>query len=139
MNREIKFRAWYPYSKRVNKEWIGIMITDKKLAELFRMAEINDYRLMQYTGLKDKNGVEIYEGDIVIFNKENSRVFDRYRVEWVNSGLWAVRILDNYQSSMPYSDRDYVEFYPLQNTSPSMTATSCEVIGNIYENPELLK
>lgn len=74
---------------------------------------VNRYELMQYTGLKDKNGKEIYEGDIMP----------------VNGGKYVV----------VYSE-DYAR-YCLQMPSGRMFIPSknSEVIGNIYENPELLE
>lgn len=72
--------------------------------------------LMQVTGLLDKNGKEIYEGDIV---RDGSEIF---AVQWVaDTGAWG--ILDSDESMAWLGDYNI----------------SCEIIGNIYENPELLK
>ena len=66
---------------------------------------------MQYTGLKDQNGVEIYEGDVV--SLDNRETFKEFK--WVGSG------------------------YFFDDDSPISDYTNIEVIGNIYENKELLK
>ena len=74
---------------------------------------------LQYTGLKDKNGIEIYEGDIIEydFNKFN------YRIEFLNAEFIARRFYENIENLYP-GEFDY--------------GKECKVIGNIYENPELL-
>lgn len=76
---------------------------------------MTDRILMQYTGLKDKNGVEIYEGDIIECDNE------KHLISWNNeqSGFW------------PFTTR-------IGNLYERIRL-GFEVIGNIYENPELLK
>lgn len=105
MNRVIKFRAW-----------------DKNKKEMFDPVgemDLNNDGVMQFTGLKDKNGKEIYEGDIVKDCSDSDLVFE---VKWDND--WA-----GYK--LPESfDEEYN--YPISQIT-------LEVIGNIYENPELLK
>jgi uncharacterized phage protein (TIGR01671 family) len=115
MSRPIKFRAWYVTGERmitVNED--GGYATVPSLAELFRLADINRYELMQFTGLQDKNGTPIYEGDIVTGRNHKDEAGDPRKVEWSNSGYHA-------------------------NNLPLWALNKCEVIGNIYENPDLLK
>lgn len=78
-------------------------------------------KIMQYTGLKDKNGVEIYEGDIVEFIGHKNRV-----IEWTPE--------KNHYSGW-YATGD-IRPLPLYSGQEPNTI---EVIGNIYENPELIK
>jgi uncharacterized phage protein (TIGR01671 family) len=117
--REIKFRAW----DRKNKKFIKNNIDYDKceyygnIFVCFKCALsdcLEDYILMQYTGLKDKNGKEIYEGDIL--ELKNAKISFIPRVIFVMA--WD----DTRTGWTLYSPKD--EF---------------EVIGNIYENPELLK
>ena len=121
--KEIKFRVW---NTETNK-----MITNVKEMGVFALQSIytideflviptnEKYPLMQYTGLKDKNGIEIYEGDIIKydFNELN------YRIEFLNAEFIARRFYENIENLYP-TEFDY--------------GKECEVIGNIYENKELL-
>lgn len=82
----------------------------------FPVAAFEDsyWPIMQFTGLKDKNDTEIYEGDIL-------------RWHYMEEGVGVVK----------YSDR-YASFEPFNQLRFDAVADTFEVIGNIYENPELL-
>ncbi len=119
-----KFRAWHTPFK--GKKF-GQEMKYGRVGTLLSFAEMSpdDYILMQSTGLKDKNGVEIFEGDVVKVSnhpfqkKEDSagiEIDGNYLINWSEHSLtWLAGDLLLYQLK-PY----------------------IEVIGNIYENPELL-
>lgn len=113
--REIKFRAWVLKSKAMFDvtDDISYYVGDKGVS------------LMQYTGLKDKSGVEIYEGDIIAFNVGMEG-------DCVEQVFWSK---DGAKFMHTFSDRPNKAFW--QNTN--FLDELCEVIGNIHENPELLK
>ena len=134
--REIKFRAWNNFSKLM-------LLFKKPIWEWNREDRENisggSYELMQYTELKDKNGIEIYEGDIVKetrYISNNIVRFGKYkRQEQSNHD----RPQDNYGfylEGISYSDKHDI-VYNFGNKS--IFFDNVEVIGNIYENPELLK
>lgn len=90
------------------------------------------FELMQYTGLKDKNGKEIYEGDILVtenfdpeFDKWNERENGFTVVEWSEER-------DGWTGSNWSWDKDI-------KRESIYDISFCKVIGNIWENPELLK
>ena len=121
--REIKFRAWLKEHKTmVNVAEIDI---DHQLIYHYgfddfegNFENFNSIELLQYTGLKDKN--EIYEGDI-LFQSFGERY---YKVIFENGSFRAE------------FEGDFEEYsFDLIN----IVAQGCEVVGNIYENPELIK
>jgi uncharacterized phage protein (TIGR01671 family) len=130
--RAIKFRAWVPQVK----EWLQ----DVTLKEAWQSGraledfgtsryeaenisgiswEFDDLVFMQYTGLKDKNGVEIYEGDIVRTNHS-----------FVEVGEVKFQL-----------GQFIMKYHSLANSLPRLVENkwTLEVIGNAYENPELIK
>lgn len=120
MSREIKFRAWDKISKTMDY-WQPFKYFDNSLVDPDSKAVET---IMQYTGLKDKNGKEIYEGDILDIN-------DQYNL--IGSDIYEVVFSDGAFRI------DGAELAILHN-SPGCDALGedTEVIGNIYENPELL-
>ena len=123
--REIKFRAWHKEEK-IMGEVLGIDILHKEIffsnedADCYGHTDFKDIELMQYTGLKDKNEKEIYEGDIVKLRNNHGIGVVKYYDEW---GAFVI---------------EYVKSKPLVVLGMSYYKEDIEVIGNIYENPELL-
>ena len=130
--RDIKFRAYIrDKNPRVPSE-INKIVEVKSLHLGSKKAIIgysggnysikfDEIELMQYTGLKDKNGKEIYEGDIVKIN------VDRACVKWNDKyGYFQLVPIGDY-----YFDSDVI--------GQALEYVEAEVIGNIYDNPELLE
>jgi uncharacterized phage protein (TIGR01671 family) len=123
--REIKFRAW-DGEKMVDVDssryWLG---QNGCVFDYVNRTE-HEWKIMQYTGLKDNNGKEIYEGDIVTCNAKNSIKWSaKGRVEFIN-GQFAINVGEE-----PAVDDDsdhYAHFWSHDNF---------EIIGNIYENSSL--
>jgi len=134
--REIKFRIWDKKVKCFFMPNLKVIKSGKDTFTFgFSEAPIDNYPLMQYTGLKDKNGKEIYEGDIVV-GKAEGEPFKS-----------AVRYVDGYFSNCSVMGRDWYDYLEdmqridnIKRDIPiNKDGADVVVIGNIYENPELLK
>ena len=115
--REIKFRAW---DKLNNQIIIVLWFDDKHVAYKTGLAPRKDCELMQYTGLKDKNEKEIYEGDIC------ANYYGKSFIVKYDYGCFL------------YDDNEPLAYCP-EDCEFTDTQKWCTVIGNIYENSELLK
>lgn len=112
----LRFRAWHPEERRMY--WVNIdeYMTWHEMAQEEHMPmAARKTGLMQSTGLKDKNGKEIFEGDVVQFTSFGVK---RVEVKWGEWSCDCCQYVHGY--AFPYAESDR------------------EVIGNIYENPDLL-
>ena len=128
--REIKFRAW---DSRVEKwyasynapfEWLGEneKAPEAGVVTYTKQRFPDGIILMQYTGVKDKNGKEIYEGDVVRIQSESHKSGLVEVVKWIDPTNWVSDVC---------AVNGFVNHESIYKTKP-------EIIGNIYENPELL-
>ena len=129
MSRKIKFRAWsyedekMYYSPEMHDwdgfdAWLRLDCEDNDIGE-------GSVKLMQYTGLKDKNGKEIYEGDIVKYRYRYDKKTEKE--EYENEVMWN----DEFAGFEPFViyDNDCCYYVDLKTVA---------IFGNIYENPELV-
>lgn len=130
--REIKFRAWDKEGKRMivhEQEFIPLKVTSIGVFKLdpcikenrWELIEGNRFELMQHTGLKDKNGTEIYEGDILLYShkavgKLKRAVVYKYGAFGIEGRVKGTHIMFG-----------------------NILESEREVIGNIYENKDLLE
>ncbi|AYC51957.1 YopX family protein [Bacillus licheniformis] len=125
--REIKFRAWNAPLKKMEYDSLNAIGFDGRV--YYGNADITGFfeNIMQYTGLKDKNGREIYEKDIAeesyINPMTGKKVVDRYVIEWEN-GIHKMKYIGNQKGKDRYL---------------WMRFNEVEVIGDVYRNPELLE
>lgn len=132
-----KFRAWEPDTKFMNDQ---VRVTSNRFGDGeilveatdgFGWIEVKPEYLMQSTGLEDKNGVEIFEGDIVKVTDED----EEYSY---------ISVVKNYaEEGYPAFDIEYPSDWEYESNALSTIMSggyeTIEVIGNIYENPELLE
>lgn len=128
--REFKFRVWDKLTKTI--QMVATIDFNNSIIDTYGVNEpiynlnFDDLVLMQYTGLKDINGKDIYEGDLVIDFMKNIKI--------VKFGKYQGFLYDDYLNYGYYLE----ELRNKNYVHPCIITDMQTIIGNIYENPELL-
>ena len=145
--REIKFRTWVKNESKMISGYSATVIDVFTQSFAYRSKEVE---LMQYTGLKDKNGKEIFEGDVIRIVEDNRMggIYlgtIRYLGNW---GVYGFNMLDAKvietrdfgEKTMGFLMKHFGNCFTLAEAFKHGDESDfkVEVIGNIYENPELL-
>lgn len=130
--REIKFKIYVRNHPESNYQLLGeefdriINLSDLKDPKLkIRVGLIGDIKIVQFIGLKDKNGKEIYEGDVAFLEGTGEK--ENMVMKWNPEGRWNWVLISRLnEEDYSYKSGYYNAIY------------GCVLIGNIYENPEFI-
>jgi uncharacterized phage protein (TIGR01671 family) len=130
--RKIIFRAWHKLEKEMLEvryfDFASNLIYLQNQSSNFN-SQLEDCELMQFIGLLDKNGNHIFEGDIVTFEVENSSM-------WVGSKKGVITFNDD---TCAFGISLKIGKFVSINWGYDAYGSTIEVLGNLYEHPELLE
>ena len=142
--RELKFRAWNKRDKKMEHlDYLNVSKAEfagnwkVALPEgLFDVATVKgnmlmfkDIIILQYTGLQDRNGVDIYEGDVVTQYEIPSKAYDKKQQVFFHGGMFCVGVPGDLEGPL---------YFETNTIYRKKRVNLIEVVGNIYENEDLL-
>ena len=128
--REIKYRVWCKNKNEWEKDLIAILPSGALLHHIghssYRPCSRDSHIVVFYTGLKDRNGVDIYDGDLLSGIDPNGETIPMFEVEFDHGiGMWIF-----------YDDFDGYDYTSIHCAAEM--GYEFEIFGNVYENPDLI-
>lgn len=141
--REVKFRAWNKIEKFMDTAWLIDWEHELVCHRAHNQSNLSDCVLMQYTGLKDKEGVEIFEGDVLRVWQEDEYIPNRDSGGGIidydcDEGFSQIGKVGFTGCSFDYNTVKTLVGKHEKIHAPIDWINNYEIIGNAYENPELL-
>lgn len=142
--REIKFRVYDKDNKKMYNQDEFILTFDTVGEDVYlskndEVIPLYSYELMQYTGLKDKNGIDIYEGDVIKVIRKHWNNCGKEHLEKIAEEIGEVVFYKNLQVSLKTKEKEGTLYQPFLWIFADEEDCEIEIIGNVYENKDLLK
>lgn len=134
--REFKFRAWDKNQKKMKDVWLNKLI-DRFGVQGSNVFDNDDYEVMQWTGYKDRDNKDIYEGDII--SSPNGQI-KKALIYFSQATFW-YKEWDEMYEEWHHSEMGWCEQYGSKEIGIlhwSANRIALKVIGNVFEHPELM-
>jgi uncharacterized phage protein (TIGR01671 family) len=142
MSREIKFRAWNSKERQMSKSFTLHDIGDGRIRGVWSSPRlsfpITDCIMLQFTGLKDETGKEIYEGDVISEMRRHNKAEIRFGTFGIGKDSWDITHAAT-GFVCAFQDGGYTGLNMKSNEAHGFACEEIKIIGNVHQNKRLFK